>query len=116
MKTAAIAITVLGLVASSASAAGRVSDLDYLKASRCKGLATTLTGVVDTTAMDAYIKSARISREPHVIQRADAEFDRARREARSEDRRERLTAELTGICAELVSQPSTVAGARRNPG
>ena len=118
MKTAAIAIAiaVLGLAAGSASAAGQVSDLDYMKANRCKGLATTLTGVADPASMDAFIKSARGSRAPHVLERAEAEFDRAKREARSVDRRGRLTAELTGYCAELLGQTSTVAGARRNPG
>lgn len=99
MKVAAIALAVTAaLAATSASAAARVSDVDYLRANRCKGLATGIDGVVDVAALDSFIKSAGASRAPYIVQRAGEEFQRAKREARSEERRARLTAELNGVC------------------
>lgn len=111
MKFAVIALAAATTLtgAGSAFAAERVSDLDYLRASRCKGLATTLTGVVDAEAIDAYLKSARNSRSPVVFDRAEGEFDKAKREARSEDRKARLTAELTGACQAYLGEPADVA-------
>lgn len=112
MKFAAIAIAAATLAAaagSAAVAAERVSDMDYMRASRCKGLATTLTGVVDAGSIDAYLKSAKGARSPVVYDRADAEFDRAKREARSEDRKARLTAELTGPCSAYLGGPAVTA-------
>lgn len=111
MKFAAIAIAAAATLASagSAFAVERVTDLDYLRASRCKGLATTLTGVVDANGIDAYLKSARGTRSPVVVDRAEGEFEKAKREARSEDRKPRLTAELTGACSAYLAEPSNVA-------
>lgn len=97
------------LSAGSASAAGKVTDVDFLKANRCKGLATTLTGVVDTASIEAFIKAERGARAPYVMERASEEFTKARKEARSQDRKERLTAELTGGCQAYLGGPSSVA-------
>ena len=111
MKFAAIAIAAAATLATagSAFAVERVSDLDYMRASRCKGLAASLTGVVDAEAIDAYLKSARAGRSPVVFDRAETEFAKAKREARSEDRKPRLTAELTGACSAYLAGPSNVA-------
>ncbi|MGA0605094.1 hypothetical protein ACO2Q0_03760 [Phenylobacterium sp. VNQ135] len=110
MKFAAIVIAAATVAsAGSAVAAERVSDMEYLKASRCKGLATTLTGVVDTSSIDAYLKAARSARSPAVFERAETEFERAKREARSEDRKARLTAELTGPCSTYLGAPADIA-------
>jgi hypothetical protein len=111
MKFAAIAITAVALVSagSAAVAAPRVSDVDYLRASRCKGLAASITGVVDAAAIDEYLKSARGARQPAVYERADAEFQKAKREARSEDRKARLTQELTGGCQAYLGAPADMA-------
>lgn len=111
MKFAALAIAAAATLVSagSAFAAERVSDVDYMRASRCKGLATTLTGVVDAGAIDSYLKSARGARSPVVFDRAESEFEKAKREARSEDRKARLTSELTGSCQAYLGEPSNVA-------
>jgi hypothetical protein len=110
MKFAAILIAAATVASTgSAFAAERVSDMEYLKASRCKGLATTLTGVVDAGSIDSYLKAARSARSPAVFERAESEFDKARREARSEDRKTRLTAELTGPCSAYLGEPASVA-------
>lgn len=99
MKIAAIAIAAMGFaVAGSAVAAERISDVEYLKANRCKGLATSLGSPAEAVALDAFVKSARGGRSAFVAERADAEFDRAKREARNQGRKDQLSAELTGAC------------------
>ena len=107
MKYAIIAfVAVFG--AGSAMASDRVTDVDFLKANRCKGLATTLPGVVDAQALDSFIKAERGARPPYIMERASAEFDRARREAKGAERRDRLTSELNGICQAYVAPASNV--------
>jgi hypothetical protein len=109
MKFAALALACAALAAGSAAASEKVTDVDFLKANRCKGLATSLTGVVDTAGLESFIKAERGSRAPYVAERADAEFQKARREAKSADRKDRLTAELTGPCQAYLGAPSNVA-------
>ena len=108
MKYGIIAIAAV-FAAGSAMAGEKVSDVDFLKANRCKGLATTLSGVVDTQGLDAFIKAERGARAPYVMERAEAEFARAKKEAKSEDRKDRLTAELTGACQAYLGPASSVA-------
>ena len=109
MKVAAIALTAVAFAAAgSAYAAGRATDLDYLKASRCKGIATTV-GQVDTAGLDAFLKAEGRGRAPIVLDRAASEADRARREARAVERRDRLTAELTGPCMAYMGPAKDVA-------
>ena len=103
MKFTTVALIAATLVAGSASAKETMSDLQYLKANRCKGLATTLSAVVDPAAIEAFIKADRGARMPFIQERAATEFQRAKREARSEDRKARLTAELTGPCQALMT-------------
>jgi DNA-binding transcriptional regulator YdaS (Cro superfamily) len=86
------------LAVSPAAAASQISDVDYLRANRCRGLASGIPGAVDAAAIDSLVKSESRGRSVYVQQRADQEFDRARREARSDDRKPRLTQELTGAC------------------
>lgn len=107
MKIAAVAVVVSALAAGSASAA--VSDVDYLKANRCKGLAAGIEGVVATEGFSQFIKAERGARPMYIMERADREFQRARREAKSRDSRERLTAELTGPCQAYLGGPTSVA-------
>ena len=108
MKYAIIAMAAV-FAAGTAAASDKVTDVDFLKANRCKGLATTLTGVVDTTSLDSFIKAERGARAPYVMERADEEFAKARKEAKGGDRKERLTAELTGACQAYMGAPSNVA-------
>lgn len=103
MKVATLALITAALAAGSASATENMTDLQYLKANRCKGLATTLSTVVDPAAIEAFIKADRGARMPFIQERATNEFQRAKREARSEDRKARLTAELTGSCQALMT-------------
>ena len=116
MKLTAIAIAAVTFATSGAAvAAERVSDVDYLRASRCKGLATSIEGVVDGQSIDAYLKSAKGTRAPYVKDRADQEFQRGLRDGRSSDRKERMTAELTGACQAYLGDSSTVAKRKSPP-
>jgi len=109
MKFAAIALAVTALAAGSASAAEKVSDVDFLKANRCKGLATSIDGVVDPASLDSFIKAERGARNPYIIERAGEEFQRAKKEAKAADRKERLTAELTGGCQAYLGGGTSMA-------
>lgn len=109
MKYAIIVALTASFAASSAMAFDKVTDVDFLKANRCKGLATTLTGVVDTGQLDSFIKAERGARAPYVMERAAEEFAKAKKEAKGVDRKERLTAELTGGCQAYLGAASSVA-------
>ena len=108
MKYAIIALATV-FAAGSAMATEKVTDVDFLKANRCKGLATTLTGVVDTQSLDSFIKAQRGARAAYIMERASEEFTRAKKEAKGADRRDRLTSELTGSCQAYIGPASDVA-------
>ena len=100
MKLIAIAFAATGLLAAAGSAAAAVSDVDFIKANRCRGLAESGLTQIDTAAMDAFIKSESSRRSPPVLDRGKAEYDKAKREGKTDsaDRKARLTAELSGPC------------------
>jgi hypothetical protein len=103
MKAVALLFMTLGLgCAGAASAAEHITDLDFLKAERCKGLAVGLASG-DTTSLDLLIKTEGRNRSDAVMQRADAEISRAKHEAAKSDLKERLSAELSGPCATYMS-------------
>jgi hypothetical protein len=111
MKTAAIALAAAGLLAAGAAAASeRVSDLDYMKASRCKGLAASLGS--DTAGFDAFLKAQSRARSPIVVDRGDVEMTRGKREAARSDAKDRLSAELSGPCLAYVGAPKDMATSR----
>jgi hypothetical protein len=98
MKIAAILIAAAAVgAAGSAAAAERMTDVDYLRASRCKGLAEQLGGA-DTAGLDAALKSARKGRASYIVEQAEAEAQRAKRFARG-DGKERAASELAGPCS-----------------
>jgi len=107
MKYAVIALVAATFTAGAASAA--VTDVDYLKANRCKGLATGIEGVVDPAALNSFIKAERGARASYIVNRGEEEFNKARREAKSADRKDRLTAELTNACQAYLGPTSNVA-------
>jgi hypothetical protein len=108
MKYAVIALAVAA-IAAPAFASDKVTDVDYLKANRCKGLATSIEGVVDPAALNSFIKAERGARAAYIVDRGNEEFERARKEARSADRKPRLTAELTGACQAYLGSATSVA-------
>lgn len=80
------------LIAGSAVAADRATDVDYLRASRCRGIAAGLSA--DTTALDAFLKAEGRTRDLFVHQRGDEEQARGKRA----ERLPKVTEELNGPC------------------
>ncbi len=92
--TAAI---VAGLFAAgAASAADRPTDMDYLKANRCKGLASAS----DASGFDAYLKVARQWRPDYILERGVVEQAKGARDARNanDTRKAKYAADLAGPC------------------
>ena len=116
MKTTLFAIAAAGLIAIPSLAAAAASDVDYLRASRCKGLAETVgAGSVDAAKLNAFLKTEGSRRDPYIQQRGDDEAARARREARNGEARGRLSAELAGPCAAFISPAKDMAGKEGHP-
>lgn len=109
MQVAAIlTVAVLGLTAAgSAFAASQGSDVDYMKANRCKGIAVA-TGA-DTRALDAYIKKDGLSRSDAVISLGQDAFTRAKRDAADANMKDRLAAELSGYCTAYMDKGKALA-------
>jgi hypothetical protein len=100
MKTAAILLATLSLgfaAAGAAAAADHLTDMDYLKANRCRGIAEGL-GAGDTAGLDALIKTEGRTRPEAIYERGQSEVARGKRDASSRDMRERLSDELNGSC------------------
>ncbi len=100
MKTAAILFATLSLgltAAGAAAAADHLTDVDYLKASRCRGIAEGL-GAGDTAGLDALIKTEGQRRPEAIYERGQTELARGKRDASSRDLRERVSDELNGAC------------------
>jgi hypothetical protein len=103
MKTTAILLVTLGLaVAGAAAAADRMTDVDYLKANRCRGIAEGL-GAGDAASLDSLIKAEGRSRVEIVYAKGQQELARGKKEASGADSKERLTAELNGPCMALTA-------------
>lgn len=106
MKTLLISATLLalaGATAVSAQPAERLSDSQFVKAARCKGLAKA--DGVDTKGVDAVIKANKRGRADFVLDKALNAKNDAARQARSarEGGKAEIAAELAGACAALVS-------------
>jgi hypothetical protein len=113
MRTTAIAIVAAGFAAAAANVAvaAAPSDLDYLKAARCRGLASAgAPATVDVAALDAYLKSAERSRTIQVMDRAKAEEARGKRDAKGKYQ-DRVVAELNGACMAYMGGASATAAA-----
>ena len=65
--------------------------------------------MVDPATLDGFIKAERGSRAAYISERANEEFTKARKEGRSADRKERLTAELAGPCQAYLGGSSAMA-------
>jgi hypothetical protein len=110
MNVAAVTLASLTLASSASMAfAAPVTDVDYLKASRCRGIASGLGA--DTSAINAYLKSATAGRGPSILDRGQEEYATAKRQARG-DSKERLQAELSGPCSAYVAPTSTTAASK----
>ena len=112
MKTAAVLLAAIGLaVAGAAAASDHLTDIDYLKVNRCRGLAEGL-GSGDVAGLDALIKTEGRNRVETIYSKGQEELNRGRKEATRTDSRERLSAELNGPCTAYLggAQASASAG------
>ena len=104
MKPAAIVLAALSLAAAgAASASDRLSDMDYLKANRCLGIAAGLNAT-DTASLNTLLKVEGRSRSAPILLRGQDELGRAKRDAERAGYKERLTAELNGPCMAYMGE------------
>ena len=104
MKTNVIILSAFSLVvAGSAAASDRLTDADYLKANRCRGLAVG-TGGVDTANLDALLKVEGRSRVPTIYTMGEQEMERGKRAASQSDSKDRIAAELSGYCTAFMGE------------
>lgn len=80
----------------------RLSDVEFLKAARCRGLvASEALGAMDTATIDAFIAAQSKGRDSYIADKADqvtADAKRAAKRAGGE-RKASLIAERDGACA-----------------
>lgn len=101
MKTLLISAALLAAAsatAASAQPAERLSDAQFVKAARCKGLAKAEG--IDTKAVDAVIKANKRGRADWIVDKALDAQDSAQAEASRADatRKAELIAERNGAC------------------
>lgn len=105
MRIALTAIALTAAFASAAQARTNLSDVEYLQAARCSGLAASgALGETDTTAIEAMLKAESRGRVGYIVDKgAAAKSDAKRQATRAKDeRRAGLQAELSGACARFL--------------
>lgn len=114
MKLVTAVLVAAGLTwAGAASAQEQVSDMAFLKAHRCKGIATGLGA--DPAPFKAFLKNQSRSRADMIINKANGEAGQAAREAADPSNKERLAAELSGACSAYSPVPKAPARANAAP-
>lgn len=109
MKIVAVVLVAAGLASAGAAAAqDQVPDAAYLKANRCRGLATGLGA--DAAPFKAYLKNQARSRADMIVFKANAEAGQAVREAANPANKDRLTAELAGPCSAFIPATAVATG------
>ena len=110
MQTAAItALATLSFALAGAAFAGdRFNDVDYLQASRCKGIAAG-RGSIDTANVDAVLKAQGPSRTTYIFQKGAQEMQKAKKDAAKSSLRDRVDAELAGPCVAWLGAGKDVA-------
>ncbi len=98
-------VTVIGAAAAASAASaqpGRLTDVAYLEAARCAGLANSgKLGSSDGAALIALLKAQANGREQLVLDQADDAQQRAKRQVNRADdyMKSKLQAELSTDCA-----------------
>ena len=101
--TGLVTLAALGATAAAAQP-GRLTDVAYMQAARCVGLASSGNlGTTDAKSMASWLDSQASGRDPVVLDKADEMRGKAKREADHADQfaKAKLTAELSGSCATL---------------
>lgn len=108
MRVLTLALCAATLTATaSAACAAQVSDVSYMQAARCKGLAEG--SGKSTPALDSFLKKQGYVREEAVLVRAKEEQERGRHEARNAS--DQAQAQLSGVCAAYLSNPDSAGAA-----
>lgn len=90
--------------------AAPVSNLDFLHAARCRGLAaSTGLGKLDTAGVDAFLRQETGSRELGVRASASNKMSSAQKEGDAAEgaKKEKLMAERSGECSAWLSSAAT---------
>lgn len=101
MKVLIIATVAAASLASAANA-GSISDLQFLEAARCRGLASSENlGKLDTASLDALLRAEGGDRDLAVRTSAVSKIDSARKQADAADdkKKAKLLAERESKCA-----------------
>jgi hypothetical protein len=110
MKSTAVLLVALSLAAagqaSAAAASDHLTDVDWLKANRCRGLAAGF-GVNDASGLDTLIKAEGRNRQDIIYAKGQEEQTRGKRDAAKTDGKERYEAELNGYCTAFLGGKST---------
>lgn len=100
------------LAAGSASAASKMSDLQYLEAARCRGLAASEgLGKIDTSKIDAAIREQSGKATLAANRSAQRKLAAAKAEGDSAQgaEKEKLLAERASVCVAYIGGPQEVA-------
>jgi hypothetical protein len=110
MKSTAVVLAALSLAvagqASAATGSAHLTDIDYLKANRCRGLAEGF-GVTNASGIDALIKSEGRNRIEVVYEKGQREQVQGKRDAAKSDGKDRFQAELNGYCSAFLGGADT---------
>ncbi len=100
--TGLVTLAALGATAAAAQP-GRLTDVAYMQAARCVGLASSGNLGADGKSMASWFDSQASGRDPVVLDKADEMRSKAKREADHADQfaKAKLSAELSGSCATL---------------
>ena len=103
MLLAATLMTAAGVAAAPASAAERLTDVAYMTASRCAGLAEA--GQVDVTAVKALLDAQRGARDLYIQDKGEEMRQDAVRESHRAKggAKQRIAAELDGVCKSYLA-------------
>lgn len=107
MRITALIVTLAAAAATTATAqpSARLSDVDFMQAARCRGLAgSEALGAMDTKAIDAMLKEQGHGRAAFITGKADELRDNAVRSAKRAGgyTKEKLVAERDGVCKRFL--------------
>lgn len=114
MRTAALAIAAAATLAAwGGPASARISDVDYIQASRCHPLAE-VNGGADAETLKAFTKVEARGRHATVKRMAVEAASKAGRDARSDsaEKQAKAAAELGGVCQVFLGDRTTGTAAK----
>lgn len=105
IATRLVIVALVAVAASPAFAAPRLTDSEFIQASRCRALAKAPSlGAGEAAAFDALIKAQRQGRADYIVERAASSVSKASGQARRADETVKadLIAERDGPCQTLL--------------